>query len=285
MARICLEDLAESRVPASAPTRIAGAPNRVADDLGDTPAYVGVVQIDAEAIILSVRPYGENDALVRALTRDHGVRPGFVRGGRSRRLRPVLQPANLVAATWRARTDDQLAQLGVELVRSRGPLHAEPLAAAALDWLSALTAAALPEAQPYARLHDALAGVLAAIEAASAARDWAGALARYELLVLAELGFGLDLERCVVSGTAEDLAFVSPRSGGAVGRVAAAGYEHRLLPLPAFLREGGPAGWADVFAALAITGRFLERDVLIDRRVDPLPARARLIERLHRAVA
>ncbi len=243
------------------------------------------MQIEAEAILLAVRAYGENDALARALTREHGVRPGFVRGGRSRRLRPVLQPGNVVAGVWRARTEEQLPQLGVELVRSRGPLHAEPLAAAAIDWLTALTASALPEAQPYPRLFDGLAGVLDAVEAAAAARDWAGALARYELLVLAELGFGLDLDTCVVTGLAEDLVYVSPRSGGAVSRGAAFGYEERLLPLPAFLREGGTADWPEVFAALAITGRFLERDVLTDRRTDPLAARGRLVDRLRRAFA
>lgn len=243
------------------------------------------MQIEAEAIILSVRPYGENDALVRGFTRESGVRPGYVRGGRSRRLRPVLQPANIVQAAWRARTDEQLPQLAVELIRSRAPLHAEPLAAEALGWLAALTAAALPEAQSYAHLYDGLAGVLDAVEAAPSARDWAGALARYELLLLAELGFGLDLDRCVVTGEAEDLAFVSPRSGGAVGKGAAAGYEDRLLPLPPFLREGGAAAWPDIFAALAITGRFLERDILTDRRADPLAARARLLDRLKRAFA
>ena len=243
------------------------------------------MQIEAEAIILAVRPHGENDALVRALTRDHGVQPGYVRGGRSRRLRPVLQPANLVAATWRTRTEDQLAQLTIELTRSRGPLHAEPLAAAALEWLTALTAAALPEAQPYPHLYDGLAGVLDAIEAAAAARDWAGSLARYELLLLAELGFGLDLDSCIVTGGTDQIAFVSPRSGGAVSREAAMGYEARLLPLPPFLRDGGAADWPDVFAALAITGRFLERNVLTDRRADPLAARVRLVDRLKRAVA
>lgn len=254
------------------------------DDRGGKQSYLGPVeQLDAEAIILSVRPYGENDALVRALTRTGGVRPGYVRGGRSRRLRPVLQPANRVAATWRARTEDQLAHLTVELLESRAPLHAEPLAAAALDWLTALTAAALPEAQPYPALHDGLAAMLDAVTAAPTARGWAGSLARYELLLLAELGFGLDLTGCVVTGATADLAFVSPRSGGAVSRTAAAGYEARLLPLPAFLADGGEAGWDAVFDALAITGRFLERDVLVDRRAEVLPARARLIDRLRRA--
>ena len=104
------------------------------------------MHIRAEAIILSTRGHGEHGTVARALTREHGVQPGYVRGGRSRRIRPVLQAANVVLGEWRARTDEQLAALTVELVRSRGALHAEPLPAAALTWSTALAAAALPEA-------------------------------------------------------------------------------------------------------------------------------------------
>ena len=222
---------------------------------------------------------------MRALTRDDGVQPGYVRGGRSRRLRPVLQPGNTVAAEWRARTAEQLPALTVELLRSLGPLHAEPLAAAAIEWVTALAAAALPEAQPYPRLHDGLEGMLGAIEAAPAARGWAGALVRYELLVLAELGFGLDLERCVVTGGTDDLAHVSPKSGGAVSRAAAVGYERQLLALPPFLLSGGQPEGRDVLDGLALTGHFLARDILIERRAEPLAARDRLVDRLKRAIA
>lgn len=248
-------------------------------------AYSHAMHLAAPAIVLAIRAHGEHGAIVRALTPEDGVRPGYVRGGRSRAMRPVLQPANTILGDWRARTADQLPALTAELVHSRAPLHAEPLPAAALEWLTALTAAALPEAQPYPRLHAALSAVLDAVEAAPAARGWAGAMARYELLVLAELGFGLDLIRCVVTGATDEIAFVSPRTGGAVSRGAAHGYEDRLLPLPAFLRDGGEPDWHDVFAALAITGRFLARDVLVDRRAETLAARERLLDRLHRAVA
>lgn len=243
------------------------------------------MQLTARAIVLATRPHGEHGVVVRGLTPKDGVRAGYVRGGRSRALRPVLQPANMILGEWRARTDEQLPALTVELTHSRAALHAEPLPAAALEWLTTLTAAALPEAQPFPRLFDALSGMLDAVEAAPAARGWAGAMARYELLVLAQLGFGLDLERCVATGAVDDLAFVSPKSGGAVSRGAALGYEDRLLPLPAFLQAGGEPEWADVFAALAITGRFLARDILIDRRADALTARERLLDRLKRAVA
>lgn len=243
------------------------------------------MHLAAEALILSARTHGEHGAIVLALTEAAGLQPGYVRGGRSRRLRPVLQPGNLVMADWRARTEDQLAALTVELVRSRAPLHADPLAAAAIEWLAALTAAALPEAQPYPALFAALAAVLDAIEAAPAARGWAAALARYELLLLAQLGFGLDLSQCVATGAVDDLAWVSPRSGGAVSRAAGMAYADRLLPLPAFLARGGLADGADIIAALAITGHFLERDILVDRRAPVLAARLRLVDRLREAVA
>ncbi|HEU0066047.1 MAG TPA: DNA repair protein RecO C-terminal domain-containing protein, partial [Sphingomonas sp.] len=168
---------------------------------------------------------------------------------------------------------------------SLAPLHTEPLAAAAILWATALAAAALPEGQAYPHIHDALDGLLGAIVAAPSARGWAAALVRYELLVLADLGFGLDLQRCAATGTADDLAFVSPRSGGAVSRAGAAGYEDRLMPLPAFMVRGGEADWDAVFAGLAITGHFLARDILVGRVADPLAARARLVDRMKRAVA
>lgn len=239
----------------------------------------------ADAIVLAVRAHGEHGAVVRALTPGDGVRAGYVRGGHSRRIGPALQPANLIRGEWRARGEDQLPALTVDLLHSRAALFDQPLPAAAIAWLSALTVATLPEAQPFPRLHTALGGVLAAIEAAPGAWGWAGSIARYEFLLLAELGFGLDLDRCVVRGTGDDLAFVSPKSGAAVSRQAAAGYEARLLPLPPFLRNGGAAGWGDVMAALALTGHFLTRDLLAERRAEPLAARERLIERLKRAVA
>jgi DNA repair protein RecO (recombination protein O) len=148
--------------------------------------------IRAQTIVCAVRAHGEHGAIVRGLTAEHGLLAGYVRGGRSRRLRPVLSAGNIVQAEFRARTEDQLAALTVELVTSRAALMAEPLAASALDWATALAAATLPEGHPYPRIHAALDGVIAAIEASSVARDWVSGLARYEMLVLAELGFGSD---------------------------------------------------------------------------------------------
>ncbi len=179
------------------------------------------MQLLTNAILVSVRPHGEHGAIVRALTPGDGIQAGYVRGGRSRRLRPILLPGNLVQAEFRARTEDQLAHLTVELLASRAPLLVEPLPAAAIDWIMALTAATLPEGHAYPRLFDALDGVLAAVEAAPSAKGWAVALVRYELLVLGELGFGLDLSECAATGAVEDLAFVSPKSGRAVSTAGA----------------------------------------------------------------
>jgi DNA repair protein RecO (recombination protein O) len=152
------------------------------------------MHLETQAIICAVRAHGEHGAIVRALTPGEGVQAGYVRGGKSRRLRPVLVPGNLVAADYRARTDAQLPHLTVELIHSRAFLLSEPLAAAGIEWATALTAAALPEGQPYPRLFEGLDGLLTAIEAAPSARGWAAALVRYELLLLGELGFGLDAE-------------------------------------------------------------------------------------------
>ena len=150
------------------------------------------MHLETQAIVVAVRAHGEHGAIVRALTPDDGVQAGYVRGGRSRRLRPVLVPGNLVQADYRARTEEQLPHLSVELVHSRAFLLSEPLASAGIEWATALTAAALPEGQAYPRLFEGLDGLLNAIEAAPSARGWAAALVRYELLLLAELGFGLD---------------------------------------------------------------------------------------------
>ncbi|HMG47584.1 MAG TPA: recombination protein O N-terminal domain-containing protein [Allosphingosinicella sp.] len=160
------------------------------------------MHLETQAIVVAVRAHGEHGAIVRALTPDDGVQAGYVRGGRSRRLRPVLVPGNLVQADYRARTEAQLPHLSVELAHSRAFLLSEPLASAGIEWATALTAAALPEGQAYPRLFEGLDGLLNAIEAAPSARGWAAALVRYELLVLAQLGFGLDeAELAALPGT------------------------------------------------------------------------------------
>src|SRR5678816_4281455 len=204
------------------------------------------MRIETQAIVCALLVHGEHGAVVRLMTPGHGLQAAYVRGARGRRMRPVLIPGNLVQARLSARNESQLAQAEIELTHSRGPLLGEPLPAAAIEWATALTATALPEGHPYPPLYQALEGLLAAIEAAPAASGWGAALVRYELLLLAELGFGLDLERCAVNGSNNDPVAVSPRSGRAVSAAEAEPYEDRLLPLPRFLSQGGTASWSDI---------------------------------------
>ena len=241
------------------------------------------MRVETKAIVCALRNHGEHGAVARLMTPDQGLVAAYVRGARGRRMRPVLIAGNVVQAQLFARTEAQLPQATLELIHSRGPLLAEPMPSAAIEWATVLTAAALPEGQPYPRLFDMLEALLEAIEAAPSASGWGTALVQYELLLLAEMGFGLDLERCAVTGTNDNLVAVSPKSGRAVSAAEAEPYAGKLLPLPAFLREGGRGTWEEIAQGLEITGHFLARDILTDRSMPLLDARARLVERLRRA--
>lgn len=243
----------------------------------------GLMREDTEAIMCALRSHGEHGAVVRMMTASSGLIAAYVRGGRGRRMRPVLMAGNIVHARLSARTETQLPHAVVELVHSRGPLLSEPLAAAAIEWATAVTATALAEGQPYPRLYDALGGLLDAIEAAPSANGWGAALVRFELLLLAELGFGLDLETCAVSGSSHDLVAVSPKSGRAVSAAEAEAYAGKLLALPSFAVVGGRASWAEIDQGLQLTGHFLERRLLGDRMPPIADARQRLVEKLRRA--
>jgi len=238
---------------------------------------------ETQAIVCALRAHGEHGAIVRLMTGGQGLVAAYVRGARGRRMRPILIAGNVVQAELSARTETQLPQATVELIHSRGPLLSEPLPSAAIEWATVLTATALPEGQPYPPLYQALEGLLDAIEASPSAVGWGGAMVRYELLLLAELGFGLDLDRCAVSGGNDDLVAVSPKSGRAVSATEAQPYEGKLLPLPAFVREGGQGTWPEIAQGLELTGHFLLRDVLTDRSRPAAEARQRLVDRLRRA--
>ncbi len=238
---------------------------------------------ETPAIVCALRSHGEHGAIVRLMTPHQGLVAAYVRGARGRRMRPVLMAGNVVQAQLSARTEDQLPQATVELIHSRGPLLSEPLPAAAIEWVTVLTATALPEGQPYPPLYEALAGLLDAIDAAPSAVGWGAALVRFELLLLAELGFGLDLDRCAVTGTNDGLVAVSPKSGRAVSAAEAEPYADKLLSLPRFVREGGRASWNEIGDGLDLTGHFLLRDILTDRSRPIVEARERLVDRLRRA--
>ena len=241
------------------------------------------MRFDTKAIVCALRNHGEHGAIVRLMTPGHGLQAAYVRGARGKRMRPILIAGNVVEAELSARTEGQLPQATIELVHSRGPLLTEPLPSSAIDWATVLTATALPEGQPCPRLYEVLEGLLDAIEAAPSASGWGAALVRYELLLLAELGFGLDLDSCAVTGSNDNLVAVSPKSGRAVSAVEAEPYAGKLLPLPAFVREGGRANWPEIVQGLDLTGHFLLRDVMTDRSKPVADARMRLVDRLRRA--
>lgn len=235
-----------------------------------------------DAFVLSARAHGEAGALVELLTERRGRFAAHVAGGASRRMKPVLQPGARVTAEYRARTAEHLGSAQLEPV-GEGPaaLFDDPLALAGLSAAAAVTALALPEREPHP-------GVFAAFEAFTAAlalpEVWPAVYVRFEAGLLEEMGFGLDLARCAVTGSADDLAWVSPRTGRAVSREAGAPYAERLLRLPPFLlgSQGGLQP-GDVAAGLELTGRFLERDVFGPLNRPPPPARVWLVERLERA--
>ncbi len=200
-------------------------------------------------------------------------------------MRPILIPSNIVQADYRARTEDQLASMTAELQQSRGAYLGEPLASAALEWVTALTAAILPEEHSYPQLHSALSALLDAICGAPSAKGWVVALVRYELLLLSELGFGLSLEKCTVTERTDDLVFISPKSATAVSLGAGQVYKDKLLPLPTFLKEPATPDWNDIFDGLKVTGFFLKRHFFEDRRNDVMASRTVLVDRLKRVVA
>lgn len=228
-----------------------------------------------EGIVISVRRHGESAAIVEAFTSGHGRHAGVVRGGAGRRMAPLLQPGARLALDWSARLEEHLGHFRVDPIDTPlAAVLADRAALAALGSVAALIAAALPERAAHPGLYAATRDLVAGL---GRAPDWRAEYALWELRLLAELGFGLDLGACAVTGATQDLAWVSPRSGRAVSRAAGAPWADRLLALPAFLRLGG--GAADAAAlreALALTGHFLETRLgpTLAREALP-PARAR----------
>ena len=215
-----------------------------------------------EAIVLGMRRHGEANAILEVMTRAHGRHLGLVRGGAGSRLRPILQPGNGVRATWRARLDEHLGHFVVEGMRLRaGAFMTAAHAAYGITHLAALCRL-LPERDPHEAVHAALEAVLDHLENRTLA---AALVARFELAMLGELGFGLDLHQCAATGAIADLIYVSPKTGRAISRLAGEPWRERLLRLPAFLHEEGEPAGDDIAAAFALTGFFLLRHVLEPR--------------------
>ncbi len=235
-----------------------------------------MLTFEDDALVLTALPHGENGAVVRFLALQGGLRAGYVPGARSKGKRALLHPGNRVALSLKSRAEGQLPSATIELVQSRALLAFEPQPAAMLAWLAELTAAALAEAVPHPRLAQALDALLGGLCAGMNHTAARAGLARYELLLLEEEGFGLDLSACALGGPASDLAFISPRTGRAVSRCCAEGqpWAPQLLPLPAFLLHGGAASAAEADAGLLLTGHFLARHWLQGARLEGLRARA-----------
>jgi DNA repair protein RecO (recombination protein O) len=214
-----------------------------------------------DALLLTLRPHAETGAVIRALTADAGLIAAYVHGARGRRLRPVLMPGNRLHLHIATRSPGQLPTATPELKETRAPLIRHGWALATLDWTMVLAATLLPEAVPQPRIFPALDALCAALSAAAPPPLIAATLARTELLLLAELGYGLDLARCALTGATEDLAYVSPRTGRAVSRSAATPWATRLLPLPPFLLTHGTASLPEALQALALSRHFLARQI------------------------
>ncbi len=236
-----------------------------------------------EGVVIGVRAHGETSAIAEILTAEHGRYLGMVRGGRSRHMRPVLQPGNLVMVTWRARLEEHMGMFQLEpLALKAGFILSYPLRLAGLSTLMGL-AQMLPEREPHPRLYHAAHVVLSAIEDDNL---WPALLVRWEMGLLDELGFGLDLSKCASTGQVEDLEYVSPRTGRAVSREAGQPYIDKLFALPSFLKGGSDVMVGDVLAGLKLTGFFLERHVFGPRAIAMPQARQWLAESLReRAVA
>ena len=228
-------------------------------------------------LILGLKKHGETSVILELMTRAHGRHLGVVRGGRSRTMHPVLHPGNEVEAVWRARLEEHLGLYTVEAAALRTDLllsSAQGLHG--VNWLGALLRL-LPERDPHPRLYDRAQVLLDHL-----ATPRAPALfVHFELALLAELGFGLDLDQCAATGAREDLVYVSPKSGRAVSREAGAPWAEKLLPLPAFLREAPGAEVApdEVRAGLRLTAFFLVRDVFAPRGLPAPDSRAAFIAR------
>ncbi|HEU0159324.1 MAG TPA: DNA repair protein RecO [Hyphomicrobiaceae bacterium] len=232
-----------------------------------------------EGIILSVRPHGETGAVLELFTRRNGRHLGLVHGGRSRKLRPVLQIGTHVEASWKARIADNLGHFALELRKSYAALVLdEPAALAALTSIAAL-ARLLPERDPHPNLFEVTLFVLGYLDEREV---WPALLVRWELALLEELGFGLDLTSCAATGATTDLTYVSPKSGRAVSSAAGEPYKERQLALPHFLRGRAADGVtaADLAAGLALTEHFLLARVLRPRDLAMPEARNRLLSYL-----
>ena len=231
-----------------------------------------------EGVLMSVRRHGESAAIIEVLTAEHGRHAGVVRGGASRKIAPILQPGAQVDVTWRARLEEHLGSFAVEPVKSRADLLSDRVTLSGLNAVTALLVFALPEREAHRGLYRR---TVALLDLMGENVLWPLAYVRWEVSLLEEVGFALDLERCAVTGSADDLAFVSPRTGRAVSRGAAGEWKEKLLPLSPALTGEGEGARDEILDALRVTGHFLSTGLAQSLGNRPVPeARARLVDRL-----
>ncbi len=234
-----------------------------------------------QGILLSTRRHGESSAIIDVFTEDHGRHVGVVRGGASRKTAPLLQPGAQLDLVWRARLEDHIGTYQVEPLRSRAAAAlSDRLALSGLNAVTALLSFCLPEREAHRALYRRSEMLLDLLDQPDL---WPLAYLRWELGLLEEMGFGLDLSACAVTGTVEGLIYVSPRSGRAVSKAGAGDWADRLLPLPPCLRGEGDAEDEELAVAFGVTGFFLTEKLAPELGHKPLPdARARFVERFSR---
>lgn len=237
------------------------------------------MEFEDDGVVLAARAHGEAHAVAEIFMARFGRWAGLVYGGQSRKTLPVLQPGNGVKAVWKGRLDDSLGHFVLELTAPRAARHLQDrLALSGLSAATAVTLATLTEREPHSRLSAALNVLLDALDAPDI---WPPLFARYELGLLAELGFGLSLDKCIATGSGQGLIYVSPRSGAAVSAEAGEPYKSKLLPLPAFLRDPAAAAETrDIADALTTTGYFVETRILHPAGKELPEARKRLVDLL-----
>ncbi|MGH1463736.1 MAG: DNA repair protein RecO [Cognatishimia sp.] len=233
-----------------------------------------------QGIVISTRKHGENSVILEVFTQEHGRHAGVVRGGTSRKMVPILQPGAQVDLRWRARLEDHIGSFQVEPLRSRAAALGDRFALAALNAVTALVGFSLPERAPQPALYQRTALLL---DLLGQNDIWPLGYLRWEMALLEELGFQLDLSCCAVTGARAGLIYVSPKSGRAVSAAGAGDWADRLLPLPPVMLGQGDGNDAEVYAALGVTGYFLENKLAHSQSLRPLPeARARFLDKLSR---
>ena len=234
-----------------------------------------------EGVVLSARKHGETSVILCLMTAEHGRHAGLVRGGAGRRARGLYEAGNFVMADWRARLEDHLGSYTCELLKSNAAMVLDsPLRLTGLSSACAVTERALPEREPFPEHYRSLSTLVAAVEE----DNWIQRYVLWELQMLTDLGFGLNLTACAATGSQDHLIYVSPKSGQAVSAEAGSPYRQKLLPLPSFLLGGtadsAPPSPQDLAKGLELTGYFLERQVFNDHKSGPPSARTRFVDRL-----